>query len=118
MSKEAFITSYVLDDDILVIRLHGDLDAFTTDEFNAQVKKHLEDGHAKIIIDCAHLGYVSSVGIGALVALQKRLRDRGGRVKLAAIQGTVAEVLKILHLGKVLDIHGDIEFARQSFDEE
>lgn len=115
MSDEAFVTSYVVDDDILVLRLHGDLDTFTTDEFNVQLQKYLAEGHKKMIIDCAHLGYVSSVGIGALVALQKRLRDRGGMVKLAAIQGTVAEVLKILHLGKVLDIHGDIEFARQSF---
>jgi anti-sigma B factor antagonist len=105
-----------LDDDILVIKLHGKLDAATTPDFNAEVDKHFQQGKRKVIIDCAHLGYVSSFGIGTLVTLQARLRKRGGEVKLAAIPSVVADVFKVVHLDKLLDIYGDIEFARESFD--
>ena len=117
MTEEAFISSYVVDEDILVIKLHGKLDAATSPEFNAEVEKHFQQGKRKIIIDCAYLGYISSFGIGTLVTLQARLRKQGGEVKLAAVQGIVAEVLKIVRLDRLLEMYGDIEFARESFHE-
>ncbi len=117
MSDEPFIEASLVDDDVLVIKLRGSLDAFTSDEFETEVRRHLEQGRSKVIIDCTFLGFISSIGIGALVALQKRLRDRGGTVKLATIQGSTADVIKMVRLDKVLDIHDDLEFARKSFRE-
>lgn len=105
----------IIDGDILVIILRGDLDSASTPEFEKQVQSHLESGHQKIIIDCRYLGYISSVGIGSLVALQSRLRKKGGEIKLSSIQGTVMDVLRLVHLDKMLNIYGDQEFARVSF---
>jgi anti-sigma B factor antagonist len=107
--------SRIIDGDILAIVLRGDLDSTTTPEFDRLVREHLEAGHAKIIIDCRFMGYISSVGIGSLVALQTRLRRKGGAVKLASIQGPVMQVIRAVRVDKLLDIYGDLEFARQSF---
>ena len=115
MSEEAFVNSYVVDDDILVLRLHGKLDQKTAPEFNKEVERHFAEGMRKMIIDCTHLGYVSSYGIGVLVGVQAKLRKQGGEIKLATIQSMVADVFKIVHLDKLLNIYGDIEFARESF---
>jgi anti-anti-sigma factor len=117
MSDEAFFSSKVIDDDILVIRLRGTLDSASSQEFNAEVDKHFQQGKRKIIIDCARLGHISSFGIGTLVTLQSRLRKRGGEVKLASVQAVVADVLKLVRLDRLLQIYGDVEFARQSFYE-
>ena len=117
MQEEPFIVTKNLDDDILVIKLHGKMDVVTTPQFSAEVQQHFDQGKHRIIIDCAHLGYINSMGIGALVSLHTRLRKQGGEVKLAAIQGPVAEVLRIVRLDKMLSIYGDTEFARQSFQE-
>jgi anti-anti-sigma factor len=105
----------IIDGDILTIVLRGDLDSASTPDFERQVQEHLDRGHSKIIIDCRYLGYLSSLGIGSLVALQTRLRRKGGAVKLAAIQGPVMEVVRAIRLDKMLEIYGDLEFARQSF---
>ena len=105
----------MLDSDILAIILGGDLDTASTPDFEREVMTHLSAGRSKIIIDCRNLGFVSSLGIGALVALQTRLRRKGGAVKLAAVQGPVMQVLRAVRLDKVFDIYGDLEFARQSF---
>jgi|SRR5436190_2179002 len=105
----------VIEGDILTIVLKGDLDSISTDEFSQLVKQHLDAGHSRIIIDCRWLGYISSLGIGALVALQTRLKRKGGAVKLAAIQGPVMKILHTVRLDQILDIYGDLEFARQSF---
>ena len=115
MNAESFFQADVTDGDILVVILRGNLDATTTDEFEREIRKHLDEGKSRIIIDCRHLGFVSSMGIGCLMALKTRLRRKGGDVKLAAIQGTAAEVIRLVRLDKILDIHGDLEFARKSF---
>lgn len=115
MTTESFIRTTVLDDDILVISLCGKLDSATTQEFEDVVQKHFDEGKSKIIIDCAHLGFISSLGIGSLVRLQTRLKKRGGAVKLATVYGMPAEILRAVRVDKVLDIYGDAEFARQSF---
>lgn len=115
MSTHEPFKSEIVDGDILVIILGGSLDSVTAPEFDRQIQSHLDAGHNKIIIDCRHLGYISSIGIGSLVALQTKLRRRGGEVKLAALFGPVMEVIKLVRLDKMLDIYGDLEFARKSF---
>jgi anti-sigma B factor antagonist len=107
--------SKILDGDILAIVLAGDLDSVSAPEFDRQIQRHLETGHSKIIIDCRKMGYISSLGIATLVALQLKLRRRGGEVKLAAIFGPAMDVMRLVRLDKMFDIYGDLEFARKSF---
>ncbi len=115
MSSSTLFDSEVIDGDILTIILRGDLDSSSTPEFERQVQEHLDHGYSKIIIDCRYLGYLSSIGIGALVALQTKLKRKGGAVKLSSIQGPVIQVIRAVRLDRMLDIYGDLEFARQSF---
>jgi anti-anti-sigma factor len=115
MGNKGLFDSEIIDGDILAIVLKGDLDSTSAPEFDRQIQVHLDAGHSKIIIDCRHLGYISSLGIGSLVALQTRLKRRGGEVKLAAIFGPVMEVMRLVRLDLILNIYGDLEFARKSF---
>jgi anti-sigma B factor antagonist len=118
MADSSFIESELLADGILVIKLHGKLDSTRTEEFQSEVRKHLESGNKKIILDCSNLGYVSSLGLGSLVALETKLRRQGGAVKLAGVQGNVAEILSLVRLDAVLGIYGDIAYAQEAFQEE
>jgi anti-anti-sigma factor len=115
MSGSAKYEASIIDGDILAVILQGDLDSVTTEGFNRLIQQHLDAGMTRIIIDCRWLGYISSTGIGFLIVLQTRLRRKGGAVKLCAIQGPVMSILRTVRLDKVLDIYGDLEFARQSF---
>lgn len=115
MTKNDFFESRIIDGDILAIVLRGDLDSASAPEFNRLIQEHLDAGHSKIIIDCRNMGYISSLGIASLVALQTKLRRRGGEVKLAAIFGRAMEIMRLVRLDKVFDIYGDLEFARKSF---
>ena len=114
MKKEPF-QSQIIDGDILTIVLRGDLDSTSAPEFDRQIQGHLDAGRSKMIIDCRNMGYISSLGIASLVSLQTKLRRRGGEVKLAAIFGPAMDVMRLVRLDKMLDIYGDIEFARKSF---
>ena len=114
MSDEPFIKAST-DGDILVVQLHGSFDGETVPEFDEVVNHHFAEGRHKIIIDCAHLGYINSMAIGSLVMLQTRLKRKGGEVKLAALQGMAADVIKLVKLDRLLDIYGDTAFARDAF---
>jgi anti-sigma B factor antagonist len=115
MMKNEPFQSQLIDGDILTIVLRGDLDSTSAPEFDRQIQGHLDAGRSKMIIDCRNLGYISSLGIASLVALQTKLRRRGGEVKLAAIFGPAMDVMRLVRLDKMLDIYGDLEFARKSF---
>ncbi|MHB8900110.1 MAG: STAS domain-containing protein [Thermoguttaceae bacterium] len=115
MPQEPFFDARLIDDDILAVLLRGSLDSTTTEDFDREIQRHLDEGRSRIIIDCRYLDNLTSMGIGRLVALQTKLRRKGGAVKLASIYGPAAEVIQLVGLGKILEIYGDLEFARESF---
>ena len=111
MNTALSIETQLLDGEILAAVLGGSLDSVTTDQFNQAIQSHLDQGRTKIILDCRRVNYISSLGLGSLVALRARLRKKGGE----ALHGMAAEAVRLVGLDKLLDIYGDLEFARQSF---
>src|SRR5436190_8869808 len=116
MNTALSIETLSVDGDILGIVLDGSLNATTTEQFNQAIQNHLDQGRTKIILDCHRVEYISSLGLGSLVALQARLRKKGGEVKLAGLYGLAADAIRLVHLDKLLNIYGDMELARESFN--
>jgi anti-sigma B factor antagonist len=115
MNDALSIETQVLNEDILLVVLDGSLGTTTSDQFNQAIQSHLDQGRSKIILDCRRVEYISSIGLGSLVALQARLRKKGGELKLAGLYGTAADVIRLVRLDRLLNIYDDAEFARQSF---
>ena len=115
MNDSLSIETRMIQGDILAIVLDGSLNTTTSEQFNRAIQNHLDQGRTKIIIDCRRVESISSIGLGSLVALQARLRKKGGEVKLAGLYGTAADVIKLVRLDKLLDIYEDTEYARESF---
>src|SRR5688572_22871555 len=108
MRHELSIETMRIGADILCIVLDGSLNATTTEEFNQAIKSHLDQGQSKIILDCRRVEYISSIGLGSLVALQARLRKKGGEVKLAGLNGLAADTIRLVGLDKLLGIYIDM----------
>src|SRR4051812_388646 len=106
MKTDLSIETAFLKPDILVIVPDGSLNATTTEQFNQAIQNHLDQGRTKIILDCHRVDYISSIGIGSLVALQARLRKQGGELKLAALFGVAADAIRLVGLDKLLNIYG------------
>lgn len=104
-----------VDGDVLVVSADGGLDGDTAPQFHAELEKLVESGMRKMIIDCTRLTYVSSYGLGVLLRLHKRLAGLGGDVKLAAVPGMVAAVLRVSKLDSLFSIYPDVDRARLEF---
>ena len=50
--------------------------------------------------------YLTSTCLGKLVALNRRLRDRGRSLVIANVSAQVYEVFAVTKLDRVLDVHG------------
>jgi anti-anti-sigma factor len=58
------------------------------------------------ILDCTGLEYISSAGIGVILALYKRLDERGGTVKMTNVSALIRQVFHYAGLDKVFSIEG------------
>jgi anti-sigma B factor antagonist len=74
-----------------------------------------EAGHRPLVLNFGQVERLSTELMGKLVALQKRVDEKGGRLALCRIHPQVYEVFKILKLPQVFAIFADEQEALQKF---
>jgi anti-sigma B factor antagonist len=104
-----------LDESVLILAADGGLNADTAKQFVGQLETLVDAGVKKIIVDCTHLDFISSYGIGVLVRLHNKLAKRGGDVKIAGAKSTVLSALTVMRMGKLFEIYPDVNRARLAF---
>lgn len=107
---------HTVDHDILIIKADGGIDSHNADQFLDRLGAIIDAGVTKIVVDCTALRYISSYGIGVLVRLHKKLAQRGGQVRLAAIDNAVFKVLRLVRLEHIFQSYPTVEDARMSFE--
>lgn len=101
--------------DVLVLNVDGGLNAETADGFLEQIEHLVDAGLKKIVVDCTLLEYISSYGVGVLLWVHKKMKKRGGNVKLCAIKGIVGDVLHATRMDTLFEVYPDLEAAKQAF---
>jgi anti-sigma B factor antagonist len=72
-------------------------------------------GSSQVILDLSQLQILSSIFLGLLVALHRRIESTEGKMKICGLQPDVREVFKMTKLEELLDIREDEQEARASF---
>jgi anti-sigma B factor antagonist len=85
---------------ILDVAIHGELDVATTPRLCEEVERALANGVTEVVIDCRHLAFLDSNGVGALLDLRKQLAARGGVLILFGPTGPVAQTLEVTGLDR------------------
>jgi len=97
----------------VVVTLGGSLTAATAESFRNQVNAFL-GGHPqtrRVVVNLAGVAFLDSSGLGALIGLLKRVAERGGDVRLAAVQPAVQTVLEITRAHRILPVSTTVEDA-------
>jgi anti-anti-sigma factor len=74
-----------------------------------------EVGHRPLVLNFAAVERLSTEMVGKLIALQKKVQEKGGRLALCQINPQVYQVFKLLKLPQVLTIFADEQEALQRF---
>ena len=83
-----------------IVQLSGRFDA-------AQVEKArsiLDQLNVTTSVDFKDLVYISSAGLGVLMATQKRLSDKGQKLKLKNVSGHIREIFKIARFDLIFEL--------------
>lgn len=101
-------------DEVLVLELTGRLDEKTSTFLFDCIDGQIKHGHTKLVLDCSDLEHIVSAGLGTLVRIHFRLKEKGGQVQLVGVRGVVADILRIVHFEKLFHMHDTVEEAVES----
>ncbi len=87
-----------------ILDLKGELDAHTASELEAAIQKCQEENRVQIVVNGQNLQYISSAGLGVFMAYIEEVRERGGDIKIAALQPKVYNVFDLLGFPILFDI--------------
>jgi anti-anti-sigma factor len=104
------------DGDAIVYRLGGSLDLATSPSLRAALMEAADDGKHDIIVDCSHLEFLDSSGLGALIGAHRRALEHGGRVRLIVNEGPIQRLLTITGLMTVLAVYSSVDAALDDRD--
>ena len=69
----------------------------------------------KLLISFENVEHLSSAALGALITINNKSRQKGGQLRLAAIERQIFEVFKITKLDQMFQIFDTADEAMKSF---
>lgn len=99
----------------MIIVADGSINTETAVDVASRMDQIVESGARKVILDCSHLGYISSYGLGMVVMLYSKLAKAGGELKLAGVKEAIVRVLGMTRVDRIFDIQPDVASAGAAF---
>ena len=98
----------------MIIKVKGDLDLVSAQQFKQVVERSIVKGRTKnIILDLEEVGFIDSSGLGVILGRYKNLRNRGGRLSIINPQPQVTRLLELSGIGKLAHIYNSEKEALQ-----
>ena len=95
-----------------VLALTGHIDARNVDELRGILDAVIEAGGCNVVLDCEHLDYINSTGLGLVIEYLDRLESLGGMLVLSRLSDKALTVVEMLGFGPALNMaNGDAEAA-------
>lgn len=92
---------------IAMVKMQGSLSATTAEHGNQEMKKILDAGAKKVVLNLADVDYISSGGIRVLILAGKQLNNVQGQMKIAAAKGMVKEALQASGFDLLSRVYGE-----------
>ena len=81
-----------------------------------EVAQYLTKTNTRLILNLNGIEYVDSSGFGALLSILRNAKNNDSQFKICNISPDVMELVKLLQLHNVFDIHDNIEQCIQTFE--
>ncbi|CAM5792259.1 MULTISPECIES: anti-sigma F factor antagonist [Brevibacillus] len=89
--------------DVLVVRLQGELDHHTAEELRGKVDDLLRQSSIRhIVLSLAELSFMDSSGIGVILGRYKQISARSGEMVVCSINPTIYRIFEMSGLFKVI----------------
>lgn len=100
-------------DGVTVVDVEGQLIVGNRQELKQKVLEELEGGARKFVVDFQQTGYIDSSGLGVLVSLSKKIREKGGELRLSGLNEDLRTLFELTKLDTLFRITNTKEEALQ-----
>ncbi|HNX31372.1 MAG TPA: STAS domain-containing protein [Holophaga sp.] len=98
-------------DGIAVVQPEGFVNAHTVRQFESALEELARSGRVTILLDCEHLNYISSAGLGAIMGLIEPIREQEGDILLCNLQRNVRSIFETLGFTQLYRVFSSREEA-------
>jgi anti-sigma B factor antagonist len=81
-----------------VLVVTGELDVYEAPAFRAELSAIIDEGHRRVVIDCAGMAFIDSAGLATLVDAHRRLAANDGELVLRAVRPASRRIFEITDL--------------------
>ena len=99
-----------------LLRFVGDLDSTNAEATSNRILALLNDNVKTLVADFAKLRYINSTGLGALLFVNKKVKEIGGVFKVANGNENVLEIIEIIGADQLLEIYASLEDASRTLN--
>lgn len=96
---------------VAVVKLSGSANMDVSGGLQDRLIELVDERIEQLVIDLSELEFISSVGLGAIIAAHLRCRHHKSVVKLVAPRPSIREVLEVTRLTNLFPLHGSVEEA-------
>ena len=96
-------TQYVLLDDVLLVRLQGELDHHEAKKLRADWQFMLQDSKClHVVLNMGAVSFMDSSGIGVILGRYKEIVARGGSLVVASLHEHVEQIFNMAGLRQII----------------
>ena len=99
-------------DNTHLISITEDFDAMSVNKVRASFEKAARDAPHEVTVDLGAVSFMDSSGIGAIVFLFKRLKERAIPMQIVGAKGQPLEILQFLRIDKTIPVIQNKEAAQ------
>ena len=88
----------------LLIRLGGEMDAIGCTQARDELEQLGDYSDKHILLDLSRVTFLDSSGVGAIVFLFKRLKEKNGTLEIVGAQGQPQELLHLLRINSAIPV--------------
>lgn len=100
---------------ISVVTVEGQLIVANRQELKQLVGDAIEAGDRKFLLDFGPTAYIDSSGLGALVSINKKVREAGGEMRLAGLNEDLRSLFELTKLDTLFVIADSASEALAGF---
>ena len=101
--------------DVTLVDVTGQLIVGNRQELKQVVLEQLDAGSRKFLMDFQNTAYIDSSGLGVLVSLSKKIREKGGVLRLAGLNDDLRMLMDLTNLNTLFHIADSREAALTNF---
>lgn len=96
-------TTFEQSGSILTVKPEGRIDTKTSPILESDIQKYI-DSTDNMILDFTNVDYISSGGMRVLLALHKKLKKKGGTLKIINVKDAIYDIFKLVGFHSMVEV--------------